>query len=425
MHRALSPSPVVERRLAALVAVHATLALGYLGHLAQGLASRAQIVSTDFTAYYTGFALVLGGARAHLYEPAAQAAAQARILFPAAFPGGLLAFLNPPHVAVAFAPFALLGLSSSFRLWTALELALAVLVVRAVLGCVRPRTRLERWVVVTAVAGFWPVFYAVQVGQLSLLLTLALLRLGAAVDEMAEVRAGLWLFVLTSKPQLLPLIVVFLAAHGRWRALGVAAAATAGAVLLSSAILGWRIWASYLANLPALERFFGQGTANYMVSWRGLLELALGPAAPGSVAAAARAALVVGGLVATGAVLFLKWRRERAAGTALDRRFALAVALALILCPHLFIQDVALWIAPLAVFAGMLRDQERPEARAFVRFVLAWPLAFAAVGVYVGLTGRSPAALALVPLGLAVVTMARTRSAPASSRTASGAGKSP
>src|SRR5260370_242975 len=84
----------------------------------------------------------------------------------------------------------------------------------------------------------------------TLLLPLAVLRPHAALEEAADGRAGLWLFVLGMKPQLLPLLVVFLAAHRRWRVLGVAAACGVVAFVVSSAVLGWAIWPRYLAGLP-------------------------------------------------------------------------------------------------------------------------------------------------------------------------------
>jgi hypothetical protein len=422
----LKPAARVPRRfLVELVLLHATVAGGYVVLLARELWERARIVSTDFTVFFTGWSLVAGRQAAHLYDSAAQAAAQERIMAPLQFPGGLMAFVNPPHVALAFAPLAWLDLANAFRLWTAVQLVLAVLLVRDVLALVRPRgaPALERWVVATAIAAFWPLFYAVEIGQLSVLLALALLRLRAALAANAAARAGAWLFVLGVKPQLLPLLVALLAAYGCWRALGWAALFAGAAVAATGGALGWRVWRDWLANLGHLESFFAQGTPDHMTNLRGVVALLTGTAGPSLAASTivlALAAVVV-------LVVATRARRPGSLETAgrrpHGRAFALTVGASLLVSPHLFLQDVTSWIVPVAVFYAALggdRGEEAPPAaRAFGRFALAWPLFFVGVGAYGALTGRSPAALALVPLVTAFGWMAIIHAAPTAPATTS------
>jgi hypothetical protein len=393
----------------ALVLLNATLVVGYAALLARDLATRARIMNTDYAVYDTGWSLVVNGDGAHLYDRAAQQAEQARLISPYAFPGGLMAFLNPPHAAVAFAPFAWLDLATGFRLWTALQLVVATLIVRDAVALVGARERPTWWLVVTGVLAFQPMFYAVQLGQFSLLLTWSALRLYMALEAGADARAGFWLFALSLKPQLLPLLVVLIAANRWWRVLAAAAAWGTAAVLASSAVLGWTIWARYVAGVAGLEAFFGQGTPTYMVSLRGLVALAL----PATTGAYRLSLAVTGAALAAAAVgLAFAWHRaelglsSRAEPASLARRFALALALALALCPHLFLQDVTLWIAVLVIHWRSLAG--RPEyARAFACFALAWPFAYAAISAGTGAFGARAAPLALVPVALAFAWMAR------------------
>ena len=125
----------------------------------------------------------------------------------------------------------------------------------------------------------------------------------AALDRRDDARGGFWLFVLTLKPQVMLLPLVFSIVHRRWRLLASATAFGVAALVLAGAGLGWRIWCDYLANPPRLERFFAHGTPQYMVSLRGLLALVLGAAADGSGAARAQAALVWGALGVAGLAL--------------------------------------------------------------------------------------------------------------------------
>jgi hypothetical protein len=381
-------------RLSLVVALHAALAVGYLGLLGRELASRERLVSSDFTAYDTGAALVAEGAAARLYDADAQADAQARLIAPHLFPGGLMAFLNPPHVALVLAPLARLDFATAFRLWTALQLGLVVLAARRVAALVA-RSSLERAAVFTSVGAFWPVFYALQLGQLSPLLVLAALELYAALAERRHARAGAWLFALAAKPQLLPLFPILLVYSGRVRALLWAGLFGALAFVVTGAALGFDVWGRYARGLVSLERFFAQGT------------LAFG----------ARAAVTLASFAALFVVAVLveaRWRRRRLLGeepSAFARRYALTAALALVFSPHLFAQDLALWIAPLAIFLSALDGERRA---AFARFALAWPLGFVVVAAVHGATGRSAALAALALPVAALVLMARDREGAAS-----------
>lgn len=389
-----------------LVALQATLAFCFLGLLAREHGSRQRIASADFAAYATGAALAARGDGAHLYDAAAQAVAQAEIIAPYRFPGGLLAFLNPPHVALALSPLARLDYAAAFRVWLLLQLVVVALVARSAAAVVGARGALERWVVYTAVGAFWPVFYAVQIGQLSPLLLLALLRLYLALDAAPgaarDARAGAWLFVLGAKPQLLLVLPLMLLLAGRGRAVAWAVAFGAAAVVVTGLALGWDVWSGYARGIGAIERYFAQGTPEHMVSLRGLLSPLFG---------ATQTTLVVVWLSLAAITLAAAsfWRRHPVTPhepTAFALRYATAVALSLLFSPHLFIQDVTLWLAPLAI--GWRALAEAPKRRAsFGRFLLAWPLVYLATAALMDTAGRAATILALILPTAALVLAAR------------------
>jgi arabinofuranan 3-O-arabinosyltransferase len=384
-----------RRRLAVLVALQGALALAFLLLVGRELGSHERMASADFSAYATAARLAARGG-AGLYDPAAQAAAQAELIAPHRFPGGLLAFLNPPHVALALSPFARLDYATAFRLWTLLQLVVVAFAARSAAAVAAARGPLERWAVLTGVCAFWPLFYAVQIGQLTPLLLLALLRLYLALDEGRDAQAGAWLFVASAKPQLLALLPLLILLSRRPRVVGWAALFGAAGVAVTALTLGWSVWPRYVSSVGALEPFFAQGTPEHMVSLRGLLSLLFGATRPVLVVTWA----ALGAVVLAASISW--WRRPATPQEpgAFARRYATAVALSLLFSPHLFIQDVALWIAPLALSWRALGDEPARRAR-LGRLLLAWPLAYLAAA-FTSAAGR-PATLAALILPAATL----------------------
>jgi hypothetical protein len=341
---------------------------------------------------------VLHGRGAELYDVAAQQQAQRALVGAHQFPSGLLAFLHPPHAALAGVPLGLLtawlGEPAAFRLWAAVNVALLVSLARTLGRLVAPSSLAERLLVAAAVAGAFPVFLTVREGQVALLLVVALLRLGLALEDGRDLAAAVWLLVLSIKPQLIPLPLAALVAFRRWRALGFAAALATAAALASVAVLGPGIFARYLRGLGALQEHLGRGAPDAMLDLRGLLVRLLG-------ADRARLATAVSFAACGAAALafWLAWVSEGAAegggrgrgwvrpevpgggdppeGPRRRLAYASACAAALFFSPHLFVGDLTLWAAPLGLGAAALGNTS-PAARSFRRFALAWPVAIAA-----------------------------------------------
>jgi hypothetical protein len=225
------------------------------------------------------------------------------------------------------------------------------------------------------VLAFYPVFCTLRQGQPSILLALAVLGVYRAERASRHWAAAGWLVVLSIKPQLVPMVVVYLAARRCWRALAAAAAIMTATVAITSLALGTAIWLEYFRHVHYLEQFWGSGTPDYMLNLRGaLLRAASGYWEPQIETVAYAVWLIAMVLVG---VMFL--RRRVADASDARPAYAFAVAVALLTNPHVFVHDTVIWVVPLVLCAAAMRDAGA-EWSLFAQFALAWPAVFAAAG---------------------------------------------
>jgi Glycosyltransferase family 87 len=372
-----------------IVAAHSTLALGFAISLLRRLLAPDGAVATDFTVFWTGWWLILHDQGHALYNEAAQRAAQQGLMHGFSFQGGLMAFLNPPHAALAGLPFGWLadhaGERVAFIVWTSASVALLLALDRRLRETLGVTDGPARWVVTSALLAFYPVFHALNIGQMSILLAVAALGLHRAVDASQPIAGAAWFLVLTIKPQLLPPICVFLVARRCWRLIAYALGVLALAAAISAVVLGPAIWLDYARQVGQLEHFFAQGTVAHMLNLRGSLTRALGSSAQPSIDAAAYVVWIGATLIV--AALFAYRRLHEAQDT--RAAYALALAVALLSSPHFFVQDAVIWTVPLALYAAALRDS-RADWRLFVGFVLSWPILFAVVRLVDFAGGQGP-----------------------------------
>jgi hypothetical protein len=374
-------APVMTRRQLYYVVGHVALGLALAVIVVRDLSSRDRSLAADFSAFYTGWTVVWRGQGTHLYEPAEQRRVQGEIMEGSEFEGGLLAFLQPPHAAALFSPLAALDRMTAFRLWTALQLLAAFALLRALMALAGPLSPTDRRLVMAAFIAFAPLALSLRLGQVSVLLALALARFALASLAAQDVRAGLWLVVLTIKPQFLPLLLLHVALTGRWRTLASFAAGAGLCLVVGEAVLGPGATRSYVVGLRALEDFFGSGRPDWMFNLRGALTQLLGDRHRSAIYVAALTALALGGVLVARGI-----RRDRNGHVPAATTLSRTLSLALILSPHLFLQDALSWPVALALFRRGLHDRAIDSAR-FDTFALAWPLAlvFAATTV-----GRAP-----------------------------------
>jgi hypothetical protein len=359
----------------ALVAVYIGLAVGFALTIFRTLTTPGAVLATDFTVFWTGWSLILHRPASALYDAAAQRATQQALMGGMYFQGGLMAFLHPPHAALAGVPFGWLadhaGERAAFAVWTTGNLGLLAILDRWLRDEWRATGRGHEWILTCALLAFYPVFCAVNNGQTSILLAVAVLGVYRASERSRPWTAGAWVSVLSIKPQLLPMVLIYLVARHHWRAMACAALILAMLVALTTAWLGLSIWFDYVTQVRNLEVFWGTGTPAYMLNVRGALTRMMAGEQHDidTIAYAVWACAMV--LVATVLV-------HRRVHRAVDARsaYALVVAVALLTNPHLFVQDAVIWAVPLVLHATTQGVSD--EWPAFALFALSWPVLFTA-----------------------------------------------
>jgi hypothetical protein len=358
--------------VAVLVALAAALVLTALS--GSGTSTATGRLGGDHVEFYGTGKMVLDGQLDVLYEPDAQRAAQEPY---AGEGGGFLYFGYPPHVAVLYAPLATIPFRLSWVVTTALMVAAAVGGL-ALLRPVIPVLSRAWWPCVALCLTFAPLFVGVGLGQntgVSLLLVAAAWRL---LHDDREAAAGVAFGLLLFKPQLAIPLLVFVAAAGRWRAIGSAAAVGAATWVAGALVLGPEWVADWLDGLAAFGEIDRASNAANAVSVLGIAD----GLAHGNVAA--KAAAVAVDLVIVAAVALL-WRRRAASD--LSGAFAVAVPAAVLLAPHALYYDAGLIVA-----TGLVVLSRLPRSLPAVAAV--WVLGLGQV--LAGPLGLTPVALAVV-----------------------------
>lgn len=209
-------------------------------------------IVTDFIEVWVAGRTTLAGAAAAAYDPKLHHAAQV-VLVGHKF-HGYLWWHYPPAVLFLAAALALLPYVAAFLVWVASTLALfaatiakiANMRLAALLACAMPA------VFINAVAG--------QNG----FLTATLIGLALVNLEVRPVMAGVFVGLLTYKPQFGILFPLVLAASGRWKTFFSAASVAAIAVLLPWAVYGGETIHAFLHYLPrAGDSLLVQGSAGW------------------------------------------------------------------------------------------------------------------------------------------------------------------
>ena len=348
-------------RLLALLAIGGNLAIGaaYVALFAV-LFTTGRTRGADFTAFYTGWRIVLEGHGTQLYDPAVQAEVQHRILGGQTYEGGLAAFVNPPHMVLPYTPLGLLPLDAAYLAWTGVQvLLLAAIVAMLLRGVARDWTRVERFGLVAAFVAFPPLAMGFFQGAYALVLVAGVVGALVAMGERRDARAGGLLALASVKPQGMFGMATAVLVSRRPAALAALAGWSLGLSILATAVLGPAIWGSYLRFLGTYASSFDRLSANPSVMWnlRGTLALLLGRDNAATVDGLAYAGFAVG-LVAIAWLWRRGWplRRDSARqnrDTAL--RVALTIVLTLLLSPHLNPHDDTLAAIAVALVYGAMR----------------------------------------------------------------------
>jgi hypothetical protein len=338
-----------------------------------GMAVQGRFWQADFTAFYTGWAMVLDGRGAELYDLQLQAAYQGRLVSGRPEWQGVLAYVYPPHSALPPAPLALLPLGAAFYVWALLQLGMLALVLRWLCDICRDWDRQERLLLIASVLAFPPLLMTFQLGQLSLLGLLSLVGFYRGLKRGRTWEAAAWLVAGTGKPQVVLLAGALLVGARRWRVLGAVLVIFAAWAGLTTAFFGWSCWRDFLLlSRHNAEQF---GTAGIyplrMYNFKCLLTGLLGNSHTGWINVATLFLLMAAGLF----VLWLwrgPWRPE---APDFDLRVALTLLVGLVCSPHLNPVDVLALVLPAVLFYGYVRRSGRGRAAVGVLLALG-PLLF-------------------------------------------------
>lgn len=313
-------------------------------------AREGQSWQADFTAFYAAWNIVLDGRGASLYDLDLQAEYQQRLIPERGQHGGLLPFNHPPHAVVPLAAFGLLPWPAAFYVWSAVQAGVLVVFLRQLLSLADARGD-ARWQVVAAALGFPGLFVLFQMGQVSLLVSVALAGFALALLRRQDVPLAAWLVLGTIKPQLVLVPAVLVLAGRRWRATAYAAALFAAWAGVATLLLGPASWLEFAA---ATRRSAGQTGGlgifpHIMFNLKGLVYNLLGS----DHSAAVNAVSVVGLLVALGAAAALAPR----CGDRLT--LALCLQLGLLTNPHLNPADTVAYAVPAALAWSALTGTRR------------------------------------------------------------------
>ncbi len=370
MSRPAEESPASRKtprilRLAVRLAFVANLAIGaaYVALFAV-LLGTGRTRGSDFTAFYTGWRIVLDGHGSQLYDTAVQTQVQRTILGGQTFEAGLNPFNNPPHMVLPFVPLGVLPLDVAFLAWTGIQVLLLVWVVATLRrGVAQQWTPVERLGLVAAFVAFPPVAITFFQGAFALVLVAALVGTLAAMNDGRDARAGGLLALASVKPQGMFGVAIAIVLSRRPRALAGAVAWGVGLAGVATVVLGPAIWGAYLTFLGTYTSSFDRLSVDPAVMWnlRGTLTLILGRD---------DAALVNGigyaGFAAGVVAIAWLWRR----GWPLDGdppladgdtalRIALTIVLTLLLSPHLNPHDDTLAAVAVVLAYGALRGTTR------------------------------------------------------------------
>lgn len=305
------------------------------------LSPEGKVVTGDFLNHYIGGRMIYEGRGTELYDAAAQLEIQAKLTGPD-YPHQHW-FLNPPLYACFLAALAPLPYLAAFYTFGVIMVVLMV----ATLWMVKPtlpelaRTG-QRWgSTVLLAAFFFPVLWTMLGGQNTVLTIFLLTGMYVALRSRASVLAGIFLGLLSYKPQFVPLLGVLLLIRGDLRA--VCAAAITGILhyLLGAACCGYRWPRDFLAAVEVYQPWEKAHNFHTHFSFMSVCQYSLSPPFDSIIWIGATCVVVV--------LLLRSARRYAAASPAFGVYWAMVMTAALVISPHTQYYDVGILIIPMMI----------------------------------------------------------------------------
>jgi hypothetical protein len=323
-----------------------------------GAVYRDEIKFSDFSAFYTTGVMIHNGYAEDIYDVDLQREFQFRLLEGEKLGGGVLPFVYPPHVSLFFIPLAFLSRQFAFVMWGIIQLLFLIYLLRLIKQVLPRFSRNEYWLIWSAIVAFFPLFITFMNGTFSLIILICLLRIYKALKDEKDEKAGLWLAFGFIKPQFMALPGLALLIGRRWKSLFVTVLGGIVLAVISSWILGWKIWIDYFSFARSMTGYFGEMgfSPEFMYNLRGLLTIVLGYKYDGLINI-----LSILGFICSAITTIWIWREQFFSKRAdFELRLALTILLGIFFNLHLYPQDGLMLVAPVVIFLAYLRKYKHP-----------------------------------------------------------------
>jgi hypothetical protein len=217
----------------------------------------------------------------------------------------------------------------------------------------------ERIIMIINILAFWPLTYTLLLGQFSLLLLLAFLQMFIAMKKTRLTKAGIWMFLLTIKPQTL-LIPAMMTLNKRYWRMALPACISGVVLFIASWLLiGQKPWLGYIKSLQALGSFFDQFGVHPATEYtvRGVLTNILGNVQGNLINTISFILLLLGMLLS-----WFLWSRDiHPEAPRFALYFSFTLTLSVFLSLHLNPHDSLVLVLPAALFYDYLRQNNYPK----------------------------------------------------------------
>ena len=312
----------------------------------------AQAGFDDYLAFYAAGELVLEGRGGDLYDIAAIGAKEEEVAGRPVGGTGSLGFFNPPFVALLFAPLALLPVGVAGVVLFVINCSLVLGVTTALRRMLNIHGVIPAFLAVLGAISLNSVFWLIGHGQLSMLLVTGFLGFFWFQRQGRPELSGVALALLLVKPQMAVLPILVLLWRRDWRALTSFSSIATALVLVSIVVSGPAVLVEYPSFALSSTGWDMEHGVNVerMFGWNGLFANYL------SNHSTPHLALTTLATIATVGVVLRSFGRARPASSQFALAFGAMVAGAILINPHIYMQDLVLMV--LIVVAGYLETRE-------------------------------------------------------------------
>ena len=173
--------------------------------------------------------------------------------------------LNPPLLALLVAPLTFVGLAWGYAIWTALSLVAGLWACSLLWRGLRqtgPSDSELIWLWLAFLV-YFPTYTAMKMGQITMILFLAVAGAWLAARSKRDRLAGVMLGVAVSLKVFVALLVVFFALQRRWRAVAWSIGTILCALLVTLPFSGATAWREYISAIRAVTWFGNSWNASY------------------------------------------------------------------------------------------------------------------------------------------------------------------